>query len=561
MQPWSYAMLMIMIFLALYALWLLNLVVTIQDTSLFLGSMGNVANSLGTIRDILLSLLEIILIVVVIYSLYLLWRWVQKDDNDVFIHPFIVGTCDGKYDGAAISDLLIAELLRIQSIHRAGKRPEESRQIEESRETFVSQTVESKKTPGLFGMAPSDASITLPPFAPSSMNFAYNISNSITVSGGPITFSVDQILVLAKKISGHSGRIITGSIQEYGSTIALIAWMGTPKKAAWKVKRNAEEANILDMVDDLAFMIAMDVTKETIAAKTWLGLKFYTLALEEYHRYKLCGPIERLSRSRELCLDAVKAERDYKEPSKLLFNIGMEYIRVKSYPEAEKSFDDAISLRPRANIFLGLGIALSEQKKYDEAIKAYDKAIELKPDFAGAWNNKGNALGELGKHDEAIKAFDRAIELKPDFGEAWYDKGLFLSEQDKHDEAIKAYDKAIELKPNSVRARFNKGVALSNLRKHDEAIKAYDKAIGLKPNFIKAWNNKGVALSKLGKHDEAIKAYDKAIELKPDFAGAWIFKGLVLSNLGKHDEAIKAYDKAIELKPDDAVAWCNKGIA
>lgn len=118
MQLWSYAILVIVIFLALYALWLLNLVITIQDTSLFLGFVGNVTNSLDTILDILVSLLEIILIVVAIYSLYLLWRWVQKDDNDVFIHPFIVGTCDGKYDGAAISDLLIAELLRIQSIHK-----------------------------------------------------------------------------------------------------------------------------------------------------------------------------------------------------------------------------------------------------------------------------------------------------------------------------------------------------------------------------------------------------------------------------------------------------------
>ena len=335
MQQWLYSVLVVfisaMIFLALYVFWLLNLVVAIRDTLLSPRLLDNATKSLSTIRDILLSLLEIILIVGLAYSLYSLWRWVQKDDNDVFIHPFIVGACDGKYDGAAISDLLIAELLRIQSIHKARMRPEESRQIEGSKDAFVSQTGESKKTPGLFAAAPGDTSFTLPPFAPSTMNFAYNISSSITVSGGPITFSVDQILVLFKKISGHSGRIITGSVQEYGPTITLIAWMGTPKKVAWKVRRNTVEANIPDMVSDLAFKIAMDVTTEKIETKTWRGLKFYTQALEEYNRYKLCGPVERLSRSHELCLDAVKAERDYIEPAKLLFNIGMEYIRVKKY--------------------------------------------------------------------------------------------------------------------------------------------------------------------------------------------------------------------------------------
>lgn len=105
-------------------------------------------------------------------------------------------------------------------------------------------------------------------------------------------------------------------------------------------------APIPEMVSDLAFKIAMDVTKEKIKTKTWIGLKFYTQALEEYDRYKLCGPVERLSRSHELCLDAVKAERDYIGPAKLLFNIGMEYIRVKKYQEAENSFHDAIRLRP-----------------------------------------------------------------------------------------------------------------------------------------------------------------------------------------------------------------------
>jgi tetratricopeptide (TPR) repeat protein len=312
----------------------------------------------------------------------LLWRWVQKDDNEVFIHPFIVGTCDGKYDGTAISDLLIAEILRIQSIHKARTRTEENEQIEESKESFLSRGEESIKTPGLFAAAPGDTYLTLPLFAPSSMNFAYNISSNIIVSGGPITFSIDQILVLIKKISGHSGRIITGSIQEYGSTIALIAWMGTPKKAAWKVRGNTAEVNIPEMVSDLAFKIAMDVTKEKIETKTWRGLKFYTQALEEYNRYKLCGPVERLSRSHELCLDAVKAERDYTEPAKLLFNIGLEYIRVKKYPEAEKLFDDAISLRPGADNFRGLGIAFHQQKKYNDAIEAFDKAIELEPDYA-----------------------------------------------------------------------------------------------------------------------------------------------------------------------------------
>ena len=40
---------------------------------------------------------------------------------------------------------------------------------------------------------------------------------------------------------------------------------------------------------------------------------------------------------------------------------------------------------------------LISQGKYDEAIKAYDEAIRLDPNYAMAWNNKGDALNYSGQ--------------------------------------------------------------------------------------------------------------------------------------------------------------------
>jgi hypothetical protein len=156
MQLWSYAMLLIVIlatlFLISYFIGLLNLVATFRDPLLSPGLLESVTKSLGTLRDGLLVLLEIILISALLYLLYLLWRWIRRDDNDVFIQPFIVGACSGKYNGAAISDLLIGELLRIQSIYETKKILEESRQIAESNEAFSLQTEESTEIPGPLGL-------------------------------------------------------------------------------------------------------------------------------------------------------------------------------------------------------------------------------------------------------------------------------------------------------------------------------------------------------------------------------------------------------------------------
>ena len=117
------------------------------------------------------------------------------------------------------------------------------------------------------------------------------------------------------------------------------------------------------------------------------------------------------------------------------------------------------------------GTMLSAQGNYNEAIQHFDKAIMLCPQYANAWNFKGNALIKLGKYDEAVKCFDNATNINPQEATFWIDKGD----------------------------------ALDKLGKYYEAIQAFDKVINISPQYANAWNNKGNALDKLGKYDEAIQ--------------------------------------------------------
>ena len=50
-------------------------------------------------------------------------------------------------------------------------------------------------------------------------------------------------------------------------------------------------------------------------------------------------------------------------------------------------------------------------------------AIALKPDFAEAYNNRGNALWDLQRPVEALASYDKAIALKPDYAEAYDNRG------------------------------------------------------------------------------------------------------------------------------------------
>ena len=125
-------------------------------------------------------------------------------------------------------------------------------------------------------------------------------------------------------------------------------------------------------------------------------------------------------------------------------------------------------------------------KRLDEALASYDKAIALKPDYAEAYNNRGNALKDLKRLDEALASYDKAIALKPDYAEAYNNRGNALRDLKRLDEALASYDKAIALKPDYAEAYNNRGNALKDLKRLDEALVSYDKALSLEPDLVGA---------------------------------------------------------------------------
>jgi hypothetical protein len=302
-------------------------------------SLAKINGPMDNFKVFLYSLLVIIASISLISLLILLICWLLRDEG-IFIQPFIVGCCDDNYNGNAMSDLLTAELIKIRNIHISATPQKSEVTWRLKAKNFIDNFIVSAgrcmlpSIPSYYEINQEknkqfDGSekkrIALPNVYHSSENLAYNVS-SVNISGGPITISAGQMLLLFRKISGHPVDTITGSIQKYGSTINLVAWMGGHKIGAWDVKRDlvsrtliqvddydiseeSETGDIQDMVRELAFRIAREISVEDITAKTWIGLKFYTGALDEYNLYKAKHEIKRLKRSWELCIFAIKVER------------------------------------------------------------------------------------------------------------------------------------------------------------------------------------------------------------------------------------------------------------
>ena len=204
------------------------------------------------------------------------------------------------------------------------------------------------------------------------------------------------------------------------------------------------------------------------------------------------------------------------------------------------------------------GAKFTDPKK---AIEYLNEAIHLQPDYAEAYNNRGNAYTNPGQHQRAIQDFNEAIRLKPDFAMAYYNRGNAYESLGQKQRAIQDYNEAIRLKPDYVVAYNNRGNAYTDLGQHQRAIQDFNEAIRLKPDFAYAYGNRGNAYKSLGQHQRAIQDYDTVIRLEPDDAGAYNNRGIAYTNLGQKQRAIQDYNEAIRLKPDYAMAHNNRGDA
>ena len=155
----------------------------------------------------------------------------------------------------------------------------------------------------------------------------------------------------------------------------------------------------------------------------------------------------------------------------------------KTIAEIAEESDNDLAARAKVSI----SFLFQENEDPEASLSVCDQAIRLKPDYAEAYNSRGNAKGMLGRYDDAIADFDKAIHLKPDYSEAY----------------------------------SNRGIEKDALGQHEAAIADFDEALRLKPDLGWAYNNRGNAKGKLGRHEAAIVDFDKAIHLKPDLAGAY----------------------------------------
>jgi tetratricopeptide (TPR) repeat protein len=248
------------------------------------------------------------------------------------------------------------------------------------------------------------------------------------------------------------------------------------------------------------------------------------------------------------------------------FNAG---IPINKFVELARSIDvdlgaDVAIIPPspalKADDFFVAAYQKSERRDYPGALADYNRAIAIAPDYAEAYNNRGNLKSQqLRDSAGGLADYHRAISLKPKLTQAYYNRG-FLKEKLSDDAgAIADYNLAIALNPNYAEAYNNRGIIRHKLGDSAVAIVDYNQAIRLNPNYTEAYYNRGVSRSKLDQQPLAIADLDRAIALNPKYTEAYNNRGIAKQLWGETQAALADYNLAISLDPSSAKVYNNRG--
>ena len=142
------------------------------------------------------------------------------------------------------------------------------------------------------------------------------------------------------------------------------------------------------------------------------------------------------------------------------------------------------------------------------ALSGYDYAISLNPEFAYAYNNRGNSLLALNQAQAALESYDRALAIDPDFLDPLTNRGLALQKLGRKREVIQSLERVIARTPLDPEAHLNLGLMRLENRQTQLAKQCFTRAIACDPNHAESHWNLSIAHLLDGELEEGFAQYE-----------------------------------------------------
>lgn len=232
------------------------------------------------------------------------------------------------------------------------------------------------------------------------------------------------------------------------------------------------------------------------------------------------------------------------------------HFNLRNFDSAIADYTRAIELsgsKIDAELYYYRGDAYLMQLEHAKAIKDLSMAISLIPDYAEAYNLRGDTWMSLGIQDSAFIDYNQALKFNSKLAGPYNGLANYYSNLPDYGKAIDYYSKAIEVKATA-NYYYNRGLILYFEKEFDKAIEDFTSALTMDNRYLDAYIMRGSVRDEAGFGIEAISDFDEAIKLDPTYGFAYFNRGITRKGQGDTQGACEDFTKALELGYTEAIA-------
>ena len=215
------------------------------------------------------------------------------------------------------------------------------------------------------------------------------------------------------------------------------------------------------------------------------------------------------------------------------------------FQEAIATCEEALAVRPSADLYALLGECQEEAGELAPAQRAYRQSLALDADHAPAHRGLARLASRGGHFQTAFANLDKIIALGQAVALDHANLGNLYFRTGNHPEAEAAYRRAIRLEPHHAPTHHDLGVVLRVMGRPDEAAQALRRASELAPTDPESYYKLGSLALERGQSEAALEGLGRAVELGIDNVYAYLFLGRLYQENGRTDEALGLYQRIL----------------
>lgn len=236
-----------------------------------------------------------------------------------------------------------------------------------------------------------------------------------------------------------------------------------------------------------------------------------------------------------------------------LENLGLAYLMLQDYPNAERSLRKAAAIGGApASVRMRLGVSLLHQGRHRDAVAELIRAVAMDPTHSDARLNLGLAYAGLGDRRSAAREFEGLVSESPHHADALYNLGVIALEQGEFARAGSWFERTLAQEPRHVDARINLGITLQRQQRLDEAQAHLRQAVSDDPQRAVAASVLAEVLATQGLQHEAREQFLRALRLNAGLMDAHEGLAKLDMQLARFAEAADHLREIVRAEPANA---------